>query len=256
VNRTEKKVVSGSAQTDWGLSDPAPLSQAIADTLPTGAALTNQVRVGAAYFLLQNGTAYGTNNGVIANLWQLGNAPYIEWLNIARVANQPLLRCATASDPDDHRIFTVDGNTLYTLASPAQVYNFGYHGEPLVRLNAAYLGGATISAALQKNMVKNGSGAIFAADNGTARSFSTSQVRDQWTQSLTIPTVSDNFLLFLPQAGQLTGSIRAGDLAIYAVIGGQKRHINSFETYNSTYAPVTDISINLKEALSPGAAIP
>jgi len=256
LNRTEKKTVSASIQSDWGLGAPTVVSQALADAITTGTALSNTAKAGSAYYLIQNGTGYSTTNSTIADLWQLGSAPTVDPLNTNRPQQKPLLRFAVVADPNDHRIFVVDSGVLYTLASPAQVYNFGYHGEPFVVLSSAYMGTKTLTTLLQNNILQNSTGTYYAVDNGTRRSFSSNTVRDQWIQSLTIPTVTDGFLAFLPVSGQMTGSIRAGDLAIYGVISGQKRHIQSPGTYNASYAPVTDVSVLLRDSLPTGAPIP
>jgi hypothetical protein len=258
LNQTGKLTVPSNVQADWGLSNPTAVTTNLLAVATTTGTLATAASSGGAEYLIQNGVAYGTTNGSLEGVWALTGAPAVNSLNIGRLSQQPLTRFARSTSSSDQRIFIVDGSTLYTMSSPAQVYNYGYQGEPIVQVDPSYITSASVSAAMLNDVVVDGSSNYYVVDGGAKKSFASGAAQNQWIQTLTVPTVSSSFLSLLSASSQqITQSVRAtNSLSIYAVVSGQADHINSPTTYYATYAPVSSVSPYLTGSLPLGSPIP
>jgi hypothetical protein len=254
-----KRQVSTQVQGDWGLSGADGISQELLNSISAGTALDSDAKIGNVYYLIRGKAALQTSNIDMAGVWSIDDAVNVSPININRLTQKGLTRFSGSSDSSDHRIFIVDKTSLYLLNSPEQVFNMGYKGEPLVQISPSEVTSRGVNSSWDNFLGKDGASTNYVFDNGLKHRFADNNSQNQWTNngSYGVTGFSNNFLNLLPNSPTtLTKSLRAGDLAVYAGVNGQKRLIQSPSTYQSQYAPLTEVSPLLKDTLPSGSTIP
>lgn len=248
--------VSASAKTAWGLGTPQTYTDGTLSRLTTVGALDMKVSDGkGGYFLVRNGTAYGTADSNIAQEWDIENAPVMSPRAIP--ANLPvfmLTRFVKSNMGGDNRTFVIDDGNWYN-APAAQLANLGGVGVPTMSLDPA-LAPNTITD-WQSVVVKSLIGTHYVIDGGGKRFFNHPTIQNQWTNNgaITIPTVTDGFLNLLPTRGFIERTIKASAPEVFFYESGAKRHIRFPNTYNLYYAPYMLVSDQLMNVLPTGAPI-
>lgn len=252
----KKWTVSPVIKTAWGLGSPQVFTDGTLDRLPAGGALETKLRDGqGGYFLITGGSAYGTTDANIAQMWGIENAPIMSARAVP--ANLPvfmLTRLVRSNVNGDNRTFVIDGGNWYNLPSN-QLANMSAPGSPVMQLNPSLAPNAPTD--WQSVVVKSASGAHFVIDSGGKRFFNNATIQNHWTANgtITVPVVTDGFLNSLPTRGFIERTIKGNSPQIYFYENGTKRLIRFSDTYHQNYAPFMFVSDQLITVLPDGAPI-
>lgn len=250
--------VSGAMQSEWGFGSPVSVAAAtIARFSDSGTSLTNKVRSGVSYYLVKYGKSHLTFNTNMASIWGIDTAgtnfssTFVNSIPIG----VPLTLFVRSTDQNDLRIFAADsGDKLYTFASIPQVQNYGYLGGNLLQLTPADINAMTVTDA--KDIFRRGSSSDYAVlDFGGKRNFTTGDVQTEWVTGSNTISVSDYLWNYIPTGSNIGGTIKASAPNVYAMDDGQKRWIQSGNTY-LFYAPYYSISDFLNLLIAEGSPIP
>jgi hypothetical protein len=258
MDSLNRRTVSGQVQTEWGLVNPDAVSSDLVSTMTAGSALETEIKIGSGYYLLRGGAVFETGNADMAGVWSIEGAGFVHPAALARKPRFGLTRFVQSTDTNDKRIFIVDRTGLYLMAAPHNVFNLGYVGEPRVGLPPSELTSRGVHT-WDNVMGQDGAGTKYVFDTSAKRRFADTSTQNQWTNSgsYSMQSFSNNFLNLLPNHGvTITKSIRSGDLAVFAVVNGQKRHIQSAQTYQTQYAPVVEVGGSVKDSLPTGTPVP
>ncbi len=254
IENNQKLSVSSNIKTDWGLSNPTVFSDGTLNHFATSSnALDNKQQENAAYFTIRGGSAYGTVDPRIAELWSIKTAPtHSTRLITSLVRNYMLTRFVRSSVNGDSRMFFIDNGNWYNVPAVHQA-NFNVAG-PIMYLNPN-IAPNTITD-LDSVVVKNASGSHYVIDAGIKHPLTNETIKNQWTVNgtLNVPTMTDNFLGLIPTTSLIERSIKSAAGEYYFVRNNQKQRITN-SALISSYAPYTQVSNQLLNALQDGPAI-
>ncbi len=249
----QKHVVSNGVKTNWQLGTPDDLSDGTLSGFPTGSAITNELQYNGAFFLIQQGTAYGTTDGNVANMWSVDDAVVLNTALVSEyLRNEILARIARSKLPGDTRLFIANYGNLYRLY-PNHAANLQANG-PFTWIDPSGFAVYDWTAVA----VKDEAGNHYVIDAGTKRFMPAGPIRSQWTNGGTasVPTTNNGFLNTLLTIGQIERAIKGSGPSIFLADNLHKRHIQSSATYSSSYAPFTGVNDSLLDSMPTGTPIP
>ncbi len=256
IENGKTHLVSTSIASNWGLANPAYLSDSVLNRFPTGNNLSNQFQYNGQYYFVSQGIAYMTTDSNIASEWGIGSGSPV--LNVAAVNEylqlSMLTRFVKSSLPGDTRLFVANNGVLYYL-SPYQASNLGLNSSsPIVAVNPeAITSTITDWTAV---LVQDASGLDYVINGGTKMMFPNQATIDYWTNNGAISPVSvtNGFLNLLPTVGYIERGIIGSAPSAYEVTGAVKHWILS-PTSESLYAPIQSVSDSLIYSLPSGSNI-
>jgi hypothetical protein len=249
IESGQKHPIDASAVANWNLINPDALSASTLTQFSTTSTLNNKLQNSGSYFMVRQGTAYGTTDANIAGIWGINDAPSMNTALIDEfLGHQMLTRIASSKLSGDSRLFIVDRGVLYRLY-PNQAINLGVHGPFTAVDPTIFTVNDWVSA-----VVKDEGGTNYVIDGGKKRTVPAGVIRDQWTYGdyLNIPTMTNGFLNTLPTSIQIERAIKGSGPNVYSAEDFKKRWIQNSDIYNSKYAPYTNVSDALLNVLPDG----
>lgn len=243
---------TSSSASDWKLPAPMLLSDGTLANFPQSAPLQSFSKSGNNYYKFIDGTVYVTTDPKIAHLWGLpSNAPDYSRL-IATYYPQPAMLTPVIKTGNTY--FMADQNKLISMSIPMYAN---------LKINYPVMGIDTGVTGLpihnwQLPIFTNTSGGSYIMDGGVLRTFSHSIILSHWTNSITSSTLvaTDAFISLFPVKSPIERAIKSvSSPNIYSAEGAHKRWITNWDTYITQYAPVTNVSRSLLDAMPDGPNI-
>ncbi|HLB66713.1 MAG TPA: hypothetical protein VJJ78_03930 [Candidatus Saccharimonadales bacterium] len=254
-----KHSVSAAVKSNWQLPSAATLNSAtLSDSrFPSGTALSNSLQNSGKYFRIHEKVAFMTVDSNIAEVWGVKNSPTMDATLVSRYLTTDMMtRFAKSKLSNDGRQFVVDNGVLYHL-SPQHAENLGLlNTQSLMMVNPEAI---TPSITTWSGIVvRDSANKAYVIDNGTKKWLPDGTIRNFWTNSDSISTsqMTNGFLNLLPTITNMERAIKGSGPNIYAGENITKRWIQSWGTYQTSYAPYASISDSLLNALPNGSSIP
>jgi len=248
-----KHVIDNATKTNWQLETPDSLTDGTLALFNTGSAIANKLQNNGSFFLIHQGAAHGTTDRNIANMWVVDDGPVMDpTLTREYLRADVLARIARSKISGDSRLFITSYGNLYRLY-PNHAANLKADG-PFTWIDpSAFTVFDWTSVA-----VKDEAGNHYVIDGGTKRSMPAGPIRSQWTNGGTadIPTMNNGFLNTLPTTVQIERALKGSGPNIYVADNLKKRWIQSWDTYQNSYAPFTNVSNSLLDSMPDGNPIP
>ncbi len=248
VNNGDSYSVSSTVASSWKFAPAVQIGSGLLGSLnASSTGLSNNVVVGGAYYLVDNGNYYSSPTTNTTMLWGLINnvvslqKSAFSGLNYAGAVTR-LIQSQSTSSPYSGILYTIDSGKLIGIPSMEVLANLGNLGSS-IKLSDQELNilGAQTAPTLNDYLIKDSTG-YYVFDSGF-KHFIPQTLESNWIGTQTPTQVSTYFTDSLSNANALTGSIYTpGNPVFYYMNNGNKIGFSNYSDYlSSTYAPASII---------------